>query len=228
MGGVRAAGAGGAARRAAPWHGDTGRGRTRGRCVARVDGACPQHVGVIGGVAMAVIYLVRHGQASFGAADYDALSELGRHQARLVGQELLGRAREPLLVSGSLRRQKDTAALLGLPVAVPVEDPRWNEYDHLGLVRRYLDDGTSQTTGDSRQFQTHLDQALKQWIEQGHPGGWDTFSQLRGRGAARHPRPSRAWSGRCRGDLQPASSPPRQARSWGSRPPASSHSIASW
>ncbi|MEV4837720.1 histidine phosphatase family protein [Nonomuraea sp. NPDC049486] len=125
---------------------------------------------------MAVIYLVRHGQASFGAADYDALSELGRHQARLVGQELLGRAREPLLVSGSLRRQKDTAALLGLPAAVPVEDPRWNEYDHLGLVRRYLDDGTSQTTGDSRQFQTHLDQALKQWIEQGRPGGWDTFA----------------------------------------------------
>lgn len=125
---------------------------------------------------MAVIYLVRHGQASFGAADYDALSELGRHQARLVGQELLGRAREPLLVSGTLRRQKDTAALLGLPAAVPVEDPRWNEYDHLGLVRRYLDDGTSRTTGDSRQFQTHLDQALKQWIEQGHPGGWDTFA----------------------------------------------------
>lgn len=119
---------------------------------------------------MAVIYLVRHGQASFGAADYDDLSELGRHQARLAGQALAGRAREPLLVSGTLRRQKDTAALLGLPGAA-AEDPRWNEYDHLGLVRRYLDG--AEPPDDSRLFQTHLDQALREWIDQ---GGWDAFA----------------------------------------------------
>ena len=37
---------------------------------------------------MAAIYLVRHGQASFGAADYDQLSARGEQQAQLLGQWL--------------------------------------------------------------------------------------------------------------------------------------------
>ncbi|MCB1660687.1 MAG: histidine phosphatase family protein, partial [Pseudomonadales bacterium] len=37
---------------------------------------------------MAAIYLVRHGQASFGAADYDQLSVRGEQQAQLLGQWL--------------------------------------------------------------------------------------------------------------------------------------------
>ena len=35
---------------------------------------------------MAQIYLVRHGQASFGSSNYDQLSELGFEQARLLGR----------------------------------------------------------------------------------------------------------------------------------------------
>ena len=34
---------------------------------------------------MSLVYLVRHAQASFGARDYDRLSELGRQQARWLG-----------------------------------------------------------------------------------------------------------------------------------------------
>ena len=37
---------------------------------------------------MSAVYLVRHGQASFGAADYDQLSALGEQQARVLGQVL--------------------------------------------------------------------------------------------------------------------------------------------
>ena len=40
---------------------------------------------------MGAIYLVRHGQASFGAADYDALSPRGFEQSTVVGTELLRR-----------------------------------------------------------------------------------------------------------------------------------------
>ena len=62
---------------------------------------------------MPLICLVRHGQASFGAEDYDVLSDLGREQARSLGEELRRRdLRDPLVVSGTLRRQRDTAALL--------------------------------------------------------------------------------------------------------------------
>ena len=35
---------------------------------------------------MAEIILVRHGQASFGKANYDKLSELGAQQAQLLGE----------------------------------------------------------------------------------------------------------------------------------------------
>ena len=34
---------------------------------------------------MTTIYLVRHGQASFGAASYDQLSAKGEQQAQVVG-----------------------------------------------------------------------------------------------------------------------------------------------
>lgn len=124
---------------------------------------------------MALIHLVRHGQASFGAADYDALSDLGREQARRTGRELAARARTPLLVSGTLRRQRETAALLGLAAAGPViADVRWNEYDHQELLAGHAPEDTA-TTVDERVFQAYLDRALARWIE-GDDGGWAAFA----------------------------------------------------
>lgn len=38
---------------------------------------------------MSVIYLVRHGQASFGSDDYDRLSTIGREQAQALGEYLI-------------------------------------------------------------------------------------------------------------------------------------------
>ena len=35
---------------------------------------------------MATVYLIRHGQASFGAENYDKLSELGCRQAHIAGE----------------------------------------------------------------------------------------------------------------------------------------------
>jgi len=56
------------------------------------------------------IYLLRHGQASFGAEDYDRLSEAGETQARLLGEHLAGLGLEfDAIFSGAMRRQRDTA-----------------------------------------------------------------------------------------------------------------------
>lgn len=121
---------------------------------------------------MPVVLLVRHGQASFGADDYDVLSDLGREQAAVVGAELTRRGlRAPLLISGALRRQRDTAALLGLGVE-PRIDPRWDEYDHLGLLRRYP--SGEPNDGSSRGLQVLLDAALVRWAGDA-TGGWDRF-----------------------------------------------------
>ena len=80
---------------------------------------------------MGVLLLVRHGQASLGAADYDRLSDLGRRQARVVGARLAGNGLTvDRVVAGELSRQRDTAkaimTALGRPLSdlpVPPESP---------------------------------------------------------------------------------------------------------
>jgi broad specificity phosphatase PhoE len=62
---------------------------------------------------MASIYLIRHGQASFGTDHYDRLSELGQRQARLTGEHLreVGVAFDAAYC-GRLRRQRHTGELV--------------------------------------------------------------------------------------------------------------------
>jgi broad specificity phosphatase PhoE len=118
-------------------------------------------------------YLIRHGQASFGADDYDVLSPIGAQQSKVVGEELRRRdVRVDKVCSGTLRRHRGTAAGC-LPVAgvdLPVvEDPRWNEYDHLELVRHAVDRPLS-----TREFQALLEQSLLGWMT-GDGTGWPAF-----------------------------------------------------
>ncbi|WP_406164572.1 histidine phosphatase family protein [Streptomyces sp. NBC_00996] len=129
---------------------------------------------------MPVIHLIRHGQASFGSQTYDVLSELGREQATVVGAQLARRGlRDPLVVCGSLHRQYDTAELLlkaaGLGGA-PLQDPRWNEYDHLRLLDRNGPPAPG-TLADSRGTQQLLDRALEAWMNDPDDDGWTAFSQ---------------------------------------------------
>ena len=59
---------------------------------------------------MGVVMLVRHGQASFGTADYDVLSSRGVRQSRKVAQTLAGYGVAPTtLIHGGMRRQRETA-----------------------------------------------------------------------------------------------------------------------
>ena len=80
---------------------------------------------------MAAIYLIRHGQASFGAADYDKLSELGCRQAQVVGEYLRDcNITFDAVYSGDLLRQRETARLAIASQAEDVIhhiDPRFNE-----------------------------------------------------------------------------------------------------
>jgi broad specificity phosphatase PhoE len=127
-----------------------------------------------------VVLLVRHAQASYGAEDYDVLSDLGRQQSVVVGQALAQRGlREPVAVTGRLRRQRDTAAL-ALPAAglaaEPRVDGRWDEYDSLDLFKRYVAPEELEHDGSSRSMQVVLDRALAAWVRHGDEGGWTSFS----------------------------------------------------
>jgi broad specificity phosphatase PhoE len=59
------------------------------------------------------LFLIRHGQASYGVANYDQLSPLGVQQARAIGAALAGSKLHALpldaIYAGPLKRQRDTA-----------------------------------------------------------------------------------------------------------------------
>jgi broad specificity phosphatase PhoE len=88
---------------------------------------------------MGVLYLVRHGQASFGAADYDHLSELGTRQCHALGQWFASRGIGfEAVLRGTLRRHAQSLAAIAeghgsLPDAL--EWPGLNEYDSEALIR---------------------------------------------------------------------------------------------
>ncbi|MPY84833.1 MAG: histidine phosphatase family protein [Actinophytocola sp.] len=109
---------------------------------------------------MGAIYLVRHGQASFGSDDYDQLSGLGAEQSTVAGAELRRRGVEFTEVRcGTMARQRDTATSAGYDAVV---DERWNEYDFIDIVRGHGPELTDPL--DRRGFQTALDEALLAWI----------------------------------------------------------------
>ena len=72
---------------------------------------------------MGTLYLVRHGQASFGADDYDVLSELGHQQSARLGEyfKQKGIAFEAAL-TGTLNRQIQTFAGIALGMESELED----------------------------------------------------------------------------------------------------------
>jgi broad specificity phosphatase PhoE len=121
---------------------------------------------------MPTVLLVRHGQASFGAADYDLLSDVGRRQAEIVAASLAERGYNPSrLVSGTLRRQLETAAAFAVPGAPELEvEPRWNEYHADDVLAHHSDsalrleaDGAGETM-TNRGFQAALEPALAEWV----------------------------------------------------------------
>ncbi len=102
---------------------------------------------------MGQVLLVRHGQASFGADDYDVLSEVGWTQGRRLGESLAARGTRPTsLVRGDMRRHRETVQSMSDGAAweaTDVEvDPGWDEFDHVGIVASYPDRrrGSSRTT----------------------------------------------------------------------------------
>ncbi|MFT4767392.1 MAG: broad specificity phosphatase PhoE [Glaciecola sp.] len=127
---------------------------------------------------MASIYLIRHGQASFGAENYDELSPLGRLQATLTGEYL---ARTGVAFDaaycGTLERQKDTGTLALAAQAgevALVEDARLDEVrndEHLEyLLPKILETRpdikaiVDQGLDSSKRFQKVIEAVFNYWV----------------------------------------------------------------
>ena len=135
---------------------------------------------------MAELLLVRHAQASFGADDYDRLSELGWRQARWLGEYFRERGTAfDLHVRGSLRRHAETLAGIagGMGTALEAaEDARLDEYDSHALLNAHLMGKPMPEGSDRRRHFRVLREAMYAWTD-GSLGGHahEPFAEFRGR-----------------------------------------------
>ncbi len=145
---------------------------------------------------MATIYLIRHGQASFGKENYDQLSELGHQQAVRLGDVLSQRLPNFDAVHlGSMLRHKQTAenCLRGFEQSLEstnaVFDANWNEYDFRDILTQLRPEfATAKGTTDyirsqadpKAAFEQAFNDAVDRWVsgdyDDDYIESWSTFS----------------------------------------------------
>ena len=140
---------------------------------------------------MGTLYLVRHGQASLGAADYDQLSPLGQRQSQQLGRYFLQKNLQfEAVLTGTLRRHAQTCDGIwdgmGTLSASPsiVTWPGLNEYDSeaiMACVPRTQPLPHPSTPDGFKQHFRLLRDGLKLWMlgessPMGMPG-WVDFQQ---------------------------------------------------
>lgn len=143
---------------------------------------------------MADLFLVRHGQASFGAADYDRLSDLGERQSHLLGRWMRRCGIVPdVVASGAMKRQVGTAEIAFAESGGP-QRGTWlcldglGEYDHDTVVARFRPDyadkaamnaDLARSSDPRRTFHAMYVQAVARWTSGAHdadyPEPWVAF-----------------------------------------------------
>lgn len=120
---------------------------------------------------MPTLYLVRHGQASFGAADYDNLSALGHAQALALGRYFQAKnLRFDAAYAGTLRRHAQTYAAIAQGMATDqsvLERPGLNEYDSDAVLSAIHPEPLSreQTPENYRKHFRLLRDGLAAWMD---------------------------------------------------------------
>jgi broad specificity phosphatase PhoE len=136
---------------------------------------------------MGTLYLVRHGQASFGAANYDQLSALGHRQCVRLGEYLHGKGRRfDAVVRGSLMRHEQSLqgiaqGLGGLPAASVHAE--LNEYDSHAVVHAIHPQPLAPAT-TREAYKAHfrlLREGLAAWMDgRSAPAGMPAYADFAG------------------------------------------------
>ncbi|WP_206997825.1 histidine phosphatase family protein [Trinickia mobilis] len=127
---------------------------------------------------MAELYLVRHGQASFGAENYDQLSPSGRTQSLWLGEYFAqAELRFDRVVTGTMQRHRQTAdailAAMGGPQVEIAQDAGLNEYDFQALFAALGEAGLPpgwSAASSRKDFYKGLRQVLQLWADDRLPG----------------------------------------------------------
>jgi broad specificity phosphatase PhoE len=138
------------------------------------------------------IYLIRHGQASFDADDYDQLSPLGEEQSRLLG-DWFRQSGQTLnkVVMGSNRRHRQTAQQClmqfrkspdDFPETDWIVDSGFDEFDHQDVLLRNhpefsnfsaLKQSFNDQPHPQRAFQQMFAAAVNRWVS----GEYDDYKE---------------------------------------------------
>ena len=152
---------------------------------------------------MAELYLIRHGQASFGAEDYDQLSPLGQSQCELLGSFFARFMKDSHVFTGTLKRhhQSMTSFFLGFhgeegdksqTVAENVihRMPELDEFDHEEVLFKAFPEFKSKSAlaaelakseYPKKRFHELFELSLARWIsgeqDQDYKESWAAFQQ---------------------------------------------------
>lgn len=136
---------------------------------------------------MGELYLVRHGQASFGRANYDQLSELGYQQSRWLGEYFSQREIVfDRVLTGRMKRQHQTAESMleaaGLQCAIELH-PGFDEFDFKTLLNVFVEQSSEHNAvqwGNVKSLSRQLRLAMRAWAReelnsQQLPESWAEF-----------------------------------------------------
>ena len=134
---------------------------------------------------MGTVHLVRHGQASFGADDYDQLSALGVRQCVRLGEYFRQRGRRfDAVLTGRLKRHAQSLAGIaqGLPdVPPPLVWPGLDEYDGHAVIAA-IRPGPLPRPDTPELFRQHfrlLREGLAQWMAGAtSPAGMPSYAEF--------------------------------------------------
>lgn len=134
---------------------------------------------------MGTLHLIRHGQASFGADDYDQLSPLGHRQALRLGEYFRAKGIhfEAALV-GTLRRHVQTFEGIAQGLQAPLQPLSWpglNEYDAAAVIGAFHPDPLA--VPDTPELIRHhfrlLRDGLARWMRgETQPVGMPSYAQF--------------------------------------------------
>lgn len=135
---------------------------------------------------MATVYLVRHGQASFGKANYDQLSPTGWEQGRVLGRWLADKVTPAAIFGGNLERHRETVEAIATGFGTRLPDmqvaPGFNEFDHTSVLTRYRPEWSDREImardlaafpKPARAFQEAFVQAVHRWASGEHDHDYD-------------------------------------------------------
>ena len=132
---------------------------------------------------MPTLTLVRHGQASFGAEDYDNLSPIGQQQSQRLGEYFKSKNRRfDAVYCGTLRRHAQTFAGIAKGLGIdpmPILRPGLNEYDSEAVIAAIHPEPLSRekTPENYRHHFGLLRKGLAAWMEgAAQPAGMPSYS----------------------------------------------------